>query len=84
MVDSLLNHLEWSHSATLLLLISTYAEVTEETSDQVNKKRLWTIIAERIYSHGYNYTGQECDNKWRSLLKPYRAHVLHYDDVVLY
>ena len=83
MVDSLLNHLEWSHSATPLL-ISTYAEVTDETSDQVKKKRLWTIIAERINSHGYNYTGQECDNKWRSLLKTYRAHVLHYDDIVLY
>jgi len=41
----------------------------------VSKKKMWEVIAERMTSHGYSYSGTACDDKWRSLNKTYRAKI---------
>jgi Myb/SANT-like DNA-binding domain len=63
----------WTHTATLLL-IASYSEVAEEFTGS-KKKKLWELVAGRMSAHGYTYNGTDCDNKWRSLTKTYRAHV---------
>lgn len=35
------------------------------------KSELWEIISDSIRSAGYDYSGDECNAKWRTLLQRY-------------
>lgn len=59
----------WPHGATLLLM-KNYREKMHVLRDK-KKSELWEIISDSIRSAGYDYSGDECNAKWRTLLQRY-------------
>ncbi|KAK3866147.1 hypothetical protein Pcinc_028301 [Petrolisthes cinctipes] len=63
----------WPHGATLLLM-KNYREKMHVLRDK-KKSELWEIISDSVRSAGYDYSGDECNAKWRTLLQSYRKNV---------
>ena len=64
---------EWSYSA-IRLLIELYRENNEEFKKHTRKaKDVWKDISTAMAEHGYNFDGDKCDQKWRSLRQRYDA-----------
>ena len=58
---------QWG-SEQVLSLISHVGEFFEEFySGTKRKKVIWQEIAEKMQEEGYNFTGNDCDKKWRNL-----------------
>ncbi|KAG9484881.1 hypothetical protein GDO78_008144 [Eleutherodactylus coqui] len=60
-------------TAGVKLLIVTYSEYAHcFQSAKYKKKDVWHTISERLQEHGYNVTGEQCNNKWKLLMKQYK------------
>lgn len=56
---------QFNHEGTLLLLDLYQKDLEKFRNKNIKKKHLWEEIAQKLNEHGYNFTGADCDRKWR-------------------
>jgi hypothetical protein len=59
--------LKWSHEAVMLLLSLKQGNVNLFTSNTTTQKQAWNKISRDMSKHGYSFSGDECDKKFRAL-----------------
>jgi hypothetical protein len=63
----------WSASATRLLITNRHGADNDFQRPRCKKTKIWKQIAKQMaVTGGYNVTGNECDDKWRSLVFTYK------------
>ena len=71
------SQVKWSRSEVLFLL-SLYKEREHRFKDKKSKKKtLWEEIAREMREQGYDYTGPQCETKFKNLKQGYTKTVDH-------
>lgn len=66
------SNITWPDNA-VVCLFACYEDVHESQHANMNKKKdLWCEVSKKMAIDGYHYTAQNCDDKWRSLIKTYK------------
>ncbi|XP_048743320.2 uncharacterized protein LOC125656780, partial [Ostrea edulis] len=68
----ILEPLKWSHEAVLLLISLKQGNMELFSSNLTTQKQAWRKIAKDMKTHGYVFSGEDCDKKFRSLKNRYK------------
>lgn len=63
---------KWSHDAVLLLISLKNEFSGMFSSNIITQKQAWKRISEEICNKGYHFSGDVCDQKFRSLKMRYK------------